>query len=206
MNTGIGDAINLAWKLAEVLQGHAPEEILDTYESERIAFARKLVKTTDQVFTLATAEGKLADIARTRILPLVIPTMTKVEALREWLFRTVSQLMINYRHSQLSSGKAGEIHGGDRLPWVKSADNYGSLKEPAWQVHLYGSASQDLTSWCKAHDLPLHVFDWRNEHAAVGFLRNAIYLIRPDTYVALAESSGSPAALQVYFKDRGLDR
>jgi 2-polyprenyl-6-methoxyphenol hydroxylase-like FAD-dependent oxidoreductase len=34
----------------------------------------------------------------------------------------------------------------------------------------------------------------------------ALYLIRPDTYVALAESSGSPAALQVYFKDRGWGR
>ena len=35
MNSGIGDAHNLAWKLARVLQGLAPEELLDTYEQER---------------------------------------------------------------------------------------------------------------------------------------------------------------------------
>ena len=44
MNTGIGDAINLAWKLAAVLEGRAPDSILDSYEPERIAFARRLVQ------------------------------------------------------------------------------------------------------------------------------------------------------------------
>ena len=39
MNTGIGDAINLAWKLKAVLAGSASEALLDTYETERIAFA-----------------------------------------------------------------------------------------------------------------------------------------------------------------------
>ncbi|HEV2642937.1 MAG TPA: FAD-dependent monooxygenase, partial [Candidatus Elarobacter sp.] len=41
MNTGIGDAVNLAWKLAAVLQDGAPARLLDTYEPERIAFARR---------------------------------------------------------------------------------------------------------------------------------------------------------------------
>src|SRR6185295_9635261 len=50
MNTGIGDAVNLAWKLAEVIAGRAPERILDSYEPERAAFARRLVGTTDQAF------------------------------------------------------------------------------------------------------------------------------------------------------------
>src|SRR5712671_5060131 len=36
MNTGIGDAINLAWKLATVLADRAPDNLLDSYETERI--------------------------------------------------------------------------------------------------------------------------------------------------------------------------
>src|SRR5215831_17780934 len=36
MNTGIGDAINLAWKIAAILVGHAPDKLLDSYEAERI--------------------------------------------------------------------------------------------------------------------------------------------------------------------------
>src|SRR5205807_70844 len=39
MNTGIGDAVNLAWKFAAVLQRQAPPAILETYEPERIGFA-----------------------------------------------------------------------------------------------------------------------------------------------------------------------
>src|SRR5437867_12320288 len=73
MNTGIGDAINLAWKLAAVLAGRAPDALLDSYEAERIGFARRLVATTDRVFTFVSAEGRIADILRTRIAPLVIP-------------------------------------------------------------------------------------------------------------------------------------
>ena len=38
MNTGIGDAVNLAWKLASVLSAGAPDGLLDTYELERIGF------------------------------------------------------------------------------------------------------------------------------------------------------------------------
>ena len=187
-----------------MLQGRAPEGILDTYESERIAFARKLVRTTDQIFTFATAEGRLADILRTRIAPLIIPAAARVDALREWVFRTLSQLMIHYRGSPLSEGKAGEVHGGDRLPWVKGADNFGPLAVPSWQVHVYGSAPAELLAACGSQNLPLHVFDWCEAHAAAGFSRNAMYLIRPDTYVALAAGTSSPQALESYFKDRRL--
>ena len=45
MNTGIGDAINLGWKLAHVIQRRANASLLDTYEPERIGFARSLVAT-----------------------------------------------------------------------------------------------------------------------------------------------------------------
>src|SRR5262249_4559469 len=64
MNTGIGDAVNLAWKLAWNLQGRADESILESYEPERIAFARRLVKTTDQAFTAVTSSGPIARILR----------------------------------------------------------------------------------------------------------------------------------------------
>src|SRR5262249_23603841 len=125
MNTGIGDAINLAWKLAAALNGRASDALLDSYEAERIGFARRLVATTDRVFTFASAEGKLADFVRTRIAPLVIPAAYSFEAVRRFAFRTVSQTMLNYRGGPLSEGAAGDVHGGDRLPWavVDGSDN-----------------------------------------------------------------------------------
>src|ERR1700756_2662086 len=83
MNTGIGDAINLAWKLAAVLAGRAPDGLLDSFDAERRAFARRLVASTDRAFTLATAEGRVADLLRTRIVPAVAPRLLSFEPLRE---------------------------------------------------------------------------------------------------------------------------
>jgi 2-polyprenyl-6-methoxyphenol hydroxylase-like FAD-dependent oxidoreductase len=206
MNTGIGDAINVAWKLAAVLAGRAPDKLLDSYEAERIGFARRLVATTDRVFTFVTAEGRIADIVRTRIAPVVLPTAVAFEAVREYLFRTVSQITLNYRGGPLSVGAAGHVHGGDRLPWVPidGKDNFEPLAAMTWQVHVYGLASTELTAWCASHDVPLHIFDWRSEHEAAGLARDAIYLLRPDTYVALVDPSGAPNALERYGADHGI--
>jgi 2-polyprenyl-6-methoxyphenol hydroxylase-like FAD-dependent oxidoreductase len=93
MNTGIGDAINLAWKLKAVLRGEAQDGLLDSYEAERLAFARTLVDTTDRVFTFVSAEGSFANFVRTRIAPLFVSAAYSVEAVREFMFRVVSQCM-----------------------------------------------------------------------------------------------------------------
>jgi hypothetical protein len=125
---------------------------------------------------------------------------------RKFAFRTVSQTMINYRSSQLSRGTAGQVQGGDRLPWVATGgvDNFAPLTSMDWQVHVYGEASSELTAWCERRGLPLHVFAWRPEHGDAGLARNALYLLRPDTYVALAEAGGSTDALDRYFAETAI--
>ena len=207
MNTGIGDAINLAWKLAAALRGTAPDRLLDSFEAERIVFARRLVATTDRAFSFATAEGTIADVLRTRFAPRLIRAVASFGAARRFGFRTVSQIMLNYRDGPLSAGTAGRVHGGDRLPWVSvhGQDNYAPLAATRWQAHVYGSAAAELTAWCSARRLPLHVFGWRPEYEATGIARDAVLLMRPDTYVALADPSGSFAALERYAADRRLD-
>ena len=70
----------------------APRALLESYEAERIAFARRLVGTTDQAFTLVTAEGAFADLIRLRIAPSVIAGGFLFGAVREFAFRAVSQL------------------------------------------------------------------------------------------------------------------
>ncbi|WP_430443253.1 MAG: FAD-dependent monooxygenase [Pseudomonas piscis] len=204
MNTGIGDAINLAWKLAAVLKGQAAESLLDSYGIERMEFARRLVATTDRVFSFATADGPIAQLVRTRLAPLLLPKIAAVERAREFLFRTVSQITLNYRGMPLSAGGVGPVHGGDRLPWVRTEgqDNFDSLEYLGWQVHVYGEANEDLRDWCQARGVPLSSFDWLPAHAEAGLVRNALYLLRPDTYVALAERSADPQVLERYFRER----
>ncbi len=208
MNTGIGDAVNLAWKLAAVLQGRADASLLDSYEPERIAFARRLVATTDRAFTAVTSPGALARLIRLHVVPLLLAPLYRLTAARRLMFRTVSQTAVNYRESSLSEGSAGAVHGGDRLPWVKSelngSDNFAALTSLAWQVHIYGEANSEIRRLCDERGLPLHVFPWRPEAARTGLARDAVYLVRPDGYVALADREGRAAAVASYMDSRKL--
>jgi 2-polyprenyl-6-methoxyphenol hydroxylase-like FAD-dependent oxidoreductase len=206
MNTGIGDAINLAWKLAAVLRGDAGESLLDTYEIERIAFARRLVATTDRVFSFVSADGPVADVLRTRVAPVVLPALGSFESVREWMFRTVSQTLIEYRDSKLSEGRAGKVHGGDRLPWVVvgGANNYASLAATVWQLHVYGVADAAIGHWADVKGVPLNVFVWDDAHHQAGLTRDAIYLLRPDSYVAFTSTKQDPGALDHYLSERAL--
>jgi 2-polyprenyl-6-methoxyphenol hydroxylase-like FAD-dependent oxidoreductase len=208
MNTGIGDAVNLAWKLAAVLHGRADASLLDSYEPERIAFARRLVATTDQAFTGVTSTGAIARLVRLRIVPILFPIITSLPSLRRVIFRTVSQTSVTYRGSRLSEGRAGMVHGGDRLPWADvgmngvGEDNFVPLTSLDWQVHVYGDAAATIRAVCDARKLPLHVFPWRSEMGPAGLQRNAVYLIRPDGYVALADPEGSARAITSYLDAR----
>jgi 2-polyprenyl-6-methoxyphenol hydroxylase-like FAD-dependent oxidoreductase len=211
MNTGIGDAVNLAWKLAACIHGHADIQILSTYEPERIAFARQLVQTTDRAFTFVTNNGQLARWMRLQLVPRILPPLSSLRPVRRFLFRTVSQIGIRYRSSKLSAGQAGRVHGGDRLPWVSpendgqpAAGNFAPLSSLVWQVHVYGDATPALTAACETRGLPLHTFPWRPAMRTAGLQRGAAYLVRPDGYVALADSEASPATLHRFLDDRGL--
>ncbi|MDQ6771257.1 MAG: FAD-dependent monooxygenase [Gemmatimonadota bacterium] len=207
MNTGIGDAVNLAWKLAAVLKNSAPENLLDTYEPERIPFAQRLVATTDRGFTFVTRRGGFAGVVRTRIAPLVVPLLFRLGAMRRLLFRTVSQTQVNYRNSALSAGTAGKVHGGDRLPWAdlgSGEDNFAPLISLKWQVHVCGVVPRGVSEACAELRLPLHVFAWQPGMQRAGFQNGALYLVRPDGYVALADQSADPERLRQYFAGREL--
>ena len=209
MNTGIGDAVNLAWKLAAVLRGRADASLLDSYEPERSAFARRLVATTDQAFIGVTSDGPIARLVRLRIVPILFPLITKFSSIRRLLFRTVSQTAVNYRGSPLSEGRAGAVHGGDRLPWVKAAangstsDNFTPLTSLDWQVHVYGDAAATIQEICRVRQLALHVFPWREEMGHAGLRRDAVYIVRPDGYIGMVHSDGT-TAMASYLDARGI--
>lgn len=173
MNTGIGDAVNLAWKLAQVLNGPADETLLDSYETERIAFAKTLVQTTDRAFHFISSEGRLAQFVRTKLAPTIIPRV--IRSFSASFFKSLSQTAINYRNCSLNQGRAGALHGGDRLPWIASVDNFAPLKNLSWQIHIYGERQIKGSG--------VHQFPWHAEMAKKGLVRNAIYVIRPDGYI-----------------------
>jgi 2-polyprenyl-6-methoxyphenol hydroxylase-like FAD-dependent oxidoreductase len=201
MNTGIADAANLAWKLAAVLHGRAGERLLDSYEAERQAFARQLVETTDRMFTFITKDGGFAEFVKAHVAPMFLGAASHSDHVRTFLFRLVSQIMVGYRDSPVSEGTAGKVAGGDRLPWVvaSGADNFAPLDVVGWQLHVYGSVASDVAGWCGDRGIAVRVFPWTQAHEQAGLERDALYLLRPDTYVGLATQDATVAVLERYF-------
>ncbi|MFD2261251.1 FAD-dependent monooxygenase [Lacibacterium aquatile] len=205
MNTGIGDAMNLAWKLSAVVKGQAKSEILDTYVQERMAFAQVLIATTDRAFRFVATRAWWGSLWRTLVVPYLAAVLTRLKPVLRFAFRTVSQTAIEYRDSKLSSGGAGQVKAGDRLPWVESAANDAPLTARDWQIHVYGEAGEPLGA--AAGDLPIHAFAWSDALGAAGFARDAIYLVRPDGYIGFAtlgQSESACRALQDYLKRWGI--
>jgi 2-polyprenyl-6-methoxyphenol hydroxylase-like FAD-dependent oxidoreductase len=200
LNTGIGDAVNLGWKLASVLQGQAAPSLLDTYEPERIAFAHLLVDSTDRAFRMMVGRNTGSQILRTMLLPHLASFLLGFSGVRRAAFRLISQTRIHYHESPLSHGSAGDIHGGDRLPWVMGTneDNFVPLTALDWQVHVYGTVFAALRETAARHRLPIHEFPWGASVEAAGLEKDAAYLIRPDGYVALALPEQETDVLETY--------
>ena len=202
MNTGLGDAMNLAWKLADAIHGRADAAILDTYHAERHAFAKALIETTDAAFQRMIARSRLGRFLRVSVAPRLIGTLTRSRLTRRALFRTVSQTRIAYPRSALSEGRAGGVRGGDRMPWVEAAGNHAPLDARSWQVHVHGAVDDELLAAADGLGLTVQRFDWRPATGRAGLERDAAYLLRPDGHVALAGATAG--SLHAYADRIGL--
>jgi 2-polyprenyl-6-methoxyphenol hydroxylase-like FAD-dependent oxidoreductase len=122
MNTGIQDAVNLGWKLAQRLGGVAPDRLLATYDDERVPVARGVLRMTDRLFRMATTRNRLVASARPRLAPAVLGVVTRSRLLRRVGFRVVSQLALGYRRGPLTGGRArwNGLRAGDRLPDIEA--------------------------------------------------------------------------------------
>ena len=113
MNMGLGDAFNLGWKLARVISGKAKEELLDSYEAERMPAIDRVMRMTDQMTRLITARNG----PRVWIRDWVLPIVAKMGFSRKMAMR-LSQLSVGYLHSPIVlPGKvAGGAKPGERVP------------------------------------------------------------------------------------------
>ncbi|MDO9710220.1 FAD-dependent monooxygenase [Paracraurococcus lichenis] len=204
MNTGIGDAVNLAWKLAAVLRGRAAPAILDSYEPERIAFARTLVATTDRAFRGMVGGGLGGQVMRSWLVPHLLPLLAGFTAGRHLFFRTLSQTRVAYHDSPLGEGRAGDVAAGDRQPWVADCDNHAPLDGRGWRLQVHGAVSPALAGAAGRLGLPVDAYAWSRDAEAAGLAEDAAYLLRPDGHVGLADPAQDPARLEAYARRHGL--
>ena len=97
MNTGLQDAVNLAWKLALVVQEEANERLLDSYHSERHAVAEAVLKGTNFLTRVNIARNPIGKELRKHLAPILIAQ----EVVQNRLRRYVSELNISYKSSPI---------------------------------------------------------------------------------------------------------
>jgi 3-(3-hydroxy-phenyl)propionate hydroxylase len=183
LNTGVQDAVNLGWKLAQVVKGMSPDDLLDTYHAERHPVGARVQRNTHVQNLLRTATGVRREALR--------DTMTELLGMDEPRRRFagfVSGLSIHY--------DLGEGHPlrGRRMPDLDLVTADGpvrvySLLHDARPVLLnFGeSGAFDITRWADRVRLidAKHASTW--ELPVLGEVpAPAAVLIRPDGYVAWA--------------------
>lgn len=213
MNTGLQDAYNLAWKMALVLNGHAEDVLLKTYNAERLANAKRLLQSTDQFFDVAVSDKWYFQFIRDNILPSMASFVTRFGAAKEFVFQLVSEIGINYRSSSLSRHQGDhefEVKAGDRMPYflVEGANVYDKLRNPKFHLlvfsngeHSYEDLKPELENeygeLIDFNVIPLY------PHVVEIFGLNQPFkvLLRPDNYIGMISTTFSLDDLKAYIND-----
>ncbi len=119
MNLGIGDAVNLGWKLAAVISGYGRPALLDSYEQERRPVAGTVLRGADRGFELEASDNPVLEVVRRTVLPLAVTALARLPATQRMIFRLFAQTWIEYRSSSIVSRQPPGGHGvrpGDRVP------------------------------------------------------------------------------------------
>jgi 2-polyprenyl-6-methoxyphenol hydroxylase-like FAD-dependent oxidoreductase len=199
MNTGLQDAWNLGWKVALVARGEAPEELLDSYEAERMPVARFVLRFTDRLFSFMISSRPLATIMRRVIFPSTSSLLGRSRMLRKRVFGNLSQLKIEYRDSPIVAGAAKlRPRAGERLPDIELPTGEGRLHErldgPGHHLLICQPPSDPeqltRTTQCYRHLLTEH-------RLPDGTFGGGLALVRPDGYLAF-RGTGDVAALESY--------
>ena len=198
LQTGVQDAVNLGWKLAQVVKGTSPEDLLDTYHAERHPVAARVLRTT------------LAQTALTR-------GDARIDALRETMTELLSMDEPRKRIAAMMSGLdihydlgAGHPLLGRRMPDLDLVTANGPLRvftllheaRPVL-LSLGEPGGFDITLWADRVRLTDAEYAGPWELPVLGAVpAPAAVLIRPDGYVAWAGDPahpGLPDALITWF-------
>ncbi|WP_344369383.1 FAD-dependent monooxygenase [Agromyces tropicus] len=190
-NTGVGDAVNLGWKLAAVLNGWAPDSLLDSYEAERRPIARQTIELAANnmkhlSIELASpdlvAEGAHGDEARAA-------AAERIQATKRDEFHALG-LVLGYGYGPSAAAQAPTTREyipiaapGNRLPHSRNPEGESLFDLLGAEVTLLGAASSAWADAAAARGIPLVVVD-PVAHGFPPVAGDDLVLVRPDQHIA----------------------
>jgi 2-polyprenyl-6-methoxyphenol hydroxylase-like FAD-dependent oxidoreductase len=182
MLTGLGDAENLAFKLALVACGTADPALLDTYEAERRPLATEVLRGTTAITKVNVAQGPIGRFIRDRLL---VPVVNLSPIQRRATYRA-SQLWVNYRSGPLAQ-RSLRIRGprpGDRVPDLSCRRHDGGPTRlyahlgGSWALLLPDDGHTKVSETARMH-LGDRVVTLRRDDGVLD-----AFLVRPDGHLA----------------------
>lgn len=220
MNTGIQDMIDLAWKMALVLQGKALPELLDTYGQDRLPVIHHVLNISERMTNAVQSDSAITHQLLTHVAPLLFET----GMVQRKSTSTLSQIDLNYRESSFSKTDAhtGLSRAGDRVPEVSVTVEPAETGDQARTVRLATildptrftlllTAGQDnpfehltpkdsqTAQWLKLIDV-VRIRGGVSAESVQNFddcfgVKPAMYLVRPDAYFGFVGDKNSGSAL-----------
>ena len=180
LGTGVQDAVNLGWKLAQVVKQTSPQSLLDTYHAERHPVGARVLQTVMALNVLAREDGRI-DALRS-----VIADLLSVDDARKRIAGRLSGLDIHYDLGQ------GHPLLGRRMPDLDLATPDGPLRlftllheaRPVL-LNLEEPGGLDISPWADRVRLVDADYEGQWELPVLGEVTApTAALIRPDGYVA----------------------
>lgn len=200
LNIGLQDAVNLGWKLAQVVKGISPDSLLDTYHAERHPVGAALLKHTLALTALNRGDE------RTNALREMMAQVMRMDAPRKWYSAVMSGLDIRYDF--------GEGHPllGRRMPDLDLITSDGPTRvftllndARPLLLNLGEPGEVDIMGWADRVELVDAKFEGVCELPVIGVVPTpAAVLIRPDGHVAWVEDGSLQSlenSLRTWFGD-----
>jgi 2-polyprenyl-6-methoxyphenol hydroxylase-like FAD-dependent oxidoreductase len=180
LNTGVQDAVNLGWKLAQVVKRTSPESLLDTYHAERHPVAARVLRNTMAHVALMRADDRIEAVRD------VVSELLSMDEPRKRFAARMSGLDIHYDLG------AGHPLLGRRMPDLDLVAANGPLRvftllhaaRPVF-LNLGAPGGFDITPWADRVQLIDATYAGTWELPAIGAVTApTAVVIRPDGYVA----------------------
>ena len=199
MNTGMGDAVNLAWKLAAVLQGRA-DSACSTATSRSASPSPAADQEHRPGVPVVTSRSRLVGLWRRYLMPKILRVVLGTAAGSRAFFGMISQTRISI--GKRDQQRQGRRDPGRRPPALCRVRQQRQFRTAAFarlagpclwrgECRVPGDARRDRHS--RSTSSP-----GRTRRSPRACSRDGAYLVRPDGHVALAADTQDPQAFERY--------